>query len=391
MNIHEYQAKAVLKKFGVAVPEGVICQTAEEAEAATKQLGTAVVAVKAQVHAGGRGKAGGVKICKSAEEAKATAASLLGTNLVTHQTDANGQPINRVYVEAGTDIAQELYVSMLLDRASSKNIVMASTEGGMDIEEVAEKTPEKITTISVDPLTGLMPYQARQLAFSLGLKGEQIKHATKFFLNLYKAYIDTDAAMLEINPLVVTGDDQIVALDGKMNFDSNALFRHPDIAELDDPTQQDSREVEAAKWDLNYIALDGEIGCMVNGAGLAMATMDIIKHFGSSPANFLDVGGSATEERVTAAFKIILSDPQVKGILVNIFGGIMKCDVIANGVVAAAKEVQLSVPLVVRLEGTNVQLGKDIMAKSGLPITSADTLAEAAQAIVNEVNKSKAA
>ena len=391
MNIHEYQAKSVLKKFGVAVPEGVVCATAEEAEAAAKQLGTAVVAVKAQVHAGGRGLAGGVKICKSPAEAKEAAAALIGTNLVTHQTDEKGQPINVVYVEAGTDIQQELYISILLDRATSRNIIMASTEGGMDIEEVAEKTPEKIFKIEIDPAQGMMPYQARQLAFALKLKGDQVKHATKLFMNLYKAYISTDAEMLEVNPLVVTGADEVIALDGKMSFDGNALFRHKDIAEMDDHSQQDSREVEAAQWELNYVGLDGEIGCMVNGAGLAMATMDIIQHYGGTPANFLDVGGSATEERVTAAFKIILSDPQVKGILVNIFGGIMKCDVIANGVVAAAKEVSLSVPLVVRLQGTNVDMGKEILATSGLPIKSADTLGEAAQLIVSEVNQAKAA
>jgi succinyl-CoA synthetase beta subunit len=385
MNIHEYQSKQILKRFGVNVPEGVVCGTALEAEAAMKQLGTKVVAVKAQVHAGGRGKAGGVKICKSPQEAHDVAEDLLGRNLVTHQTDDEGQPINKVYVEAGTDIKRELYVALLLDRASSKNIIMASTEGGMDIEEVAEKTPEKIVTLTIDPALGLMPYQARELAFSLGLEGDQVKSASKFFTGLYKAYLETDAAMLEVNPLVVTGDGELMALDGKMNFDDNALYRHPDIAEMDDPTQQDTREVEAKKWDLNYIALDGEIGCMVNGAGLAMSTMDIIQHYGGSPANFLDVGGSATEERVTAAFKIILSDPKVKGILVNIFGGIMKCDVIAAGVVAAAKEIDLQVPLVVRLQGTNVEKGKEILAASGLAITPADTLGDAAQKIVAAV------
>lgn len=385
MNIHEYQSKQILKKFGVNVPEGIICGTALEAEAAMKQLGTAVVAVKAQVHAGGRGKAGGVKICKSPQEAHDVAEDLLGRNLVTHQTDDEGQPINKVYVEAGTDIKRELYVALLLDRASSKNIIMASTEGGMDIEEVAAKTPEKIVTLTIDPALGLMPYQARELAFRLGLEGDQVKKAGKFFTSLYKAYLETDAAMLEVNPLVVTGDGDLVALDGKMNFDENALFRHPEIAEMDDPTQQDPREMEAKKWDLNYIALDGEIGCMVNGAGLAMSTMDIIQHYGGSPANFLDVGGSATEERVTAAFKIILSDPKVKGILVNIFGGIMKCDVIAAGVVAAAKEIDLQVPLVVRLQGTNVEKGKEILAASGLAITPADTLGEAAEKIVAAV------
>ncbi|MFZ2619559.1 MAG: ADP-forming succinate--CoA ligase subunit beta [Alphaproteobacteria bacterium] len=391
MNIHEYQSKQLLKKFGVAVPEGVICATAKEAEAAAKLLGTKVVAVKAQVHAGGRGKAGGVKICKTPADAKEVAQKLLGTRLVTHQTTAEGQPINLVYVEAGTEIARELYVAILLDRAQGKNIIMASTEGGMEIEEVAHNTPDRIFKYTIDPALGLMPYQARDLCFSLGLTGDQIKHGTLFFLNLYKAYIETDAAMLEVNPMVVTKTGEVMALDGKMNFDGNALFRHPDIAAMNDESQQDSREVEAAKWELNYIGLDGSIACMVNGAGLAMATMDIINHYGESPANFLDVGGSATEERVTAAFKIIVSDPRVKGILVNIFGGIMQCDIIARGIIAAAKTVKLSVPLVVRMQGTNVDLGKSLLAESGLPIVTADTLDEAATKIVAAVRKNKAA
>lgn len=387
MNIHEYQSKQIFKQYGVAVPEGFVVENPAEAVDAFGKLGTPVVAVKAQVHAGGRGKAGGVKICKSADEVEAYVKSMLGTNLVTIQTDAEGQPIHKMYVEAGTDIDRELYIAVLLDRGQGKNMIMASTEGGMDIEEVAENTPEKIVKETIDPAIGIMPYQARNIAFELGLSGDAFKAGVKFIMALYKVYADTDADMVEINPLVVTKGGDVMALDGKMSFDGNALFRHADIAAMDDVTQQDEREVEAAKWDLNYIALDGSIGCMVNGAGLAMATMDIINHYGSSPANFLDVGGSATEERVTAAFKIILSDPQVKGILVNIFGGIMKCDVIANGVVAAAKEVKLSVPLVVRLEGTNVDMGKEILNSSGLAITAADSLGDAARKIVDAVKK----
>jgi len=387
MNIHEYQSKQIFKQYGVAVPEGFVVESPSEAVEAFNKLGTPVVAVKAQVHAGGRGKAGGVKICKSADDVEAYVQSMLGTNLVTHQTDADGQPIHKMYVEAGTEIERELYVAVLLDRGQSKNIIMASTEGGMDIEEVAENTPEKIVKEVIDPAIGISGYQARNIAFALGLEGDAFKAGVKFIMALYNVYAKTDADMLEINPLVVTKSGDVMALDGKMSFDGNALFRHPDIAAMDDVTQQDEREVEAAKWDLNYIALDGSIGCMVNGAGLAMATMDIINHYGSSPANFLDVGGSATEERVTAAFKIILSDPQVKGILVNIFGGIMKCDVIANGVVAAAKEVKLSVPLVVRLEGTNVDMGKEILETSGLPITAANSLGDAARKIVDAVKK----
>lgn len=387
MNIHEYQAKEILAKFGVATPKGVVAATAKEAHDAFIKLGKPLSVVKAQVHAGGRGKAGGVKLVKSAEEAKEVATKLLGTRLVTHQTDDKGQPIHRVYVEEGTDIARELYVAVLLDRASSKPIVMASTEGGMEIEEVAEKTPEKIIKQTIDPALGMLPFQARNIAFALGLQGDQVKQAVKFLLALYKAYDETDAEMLEINPLVITKNDEVVALDAKMNFDNNALFRQPVVVQARDITQEDPREAEAANHDLNYISLDGTIGCMVNGAGLAMATMDIIQHCGAAPANFLDVGGGATEERVTAAFKIILSDPNVEGILVNIFGGIMKCDVIANGVLAAAKEVKIKVPLVVRLEGTNVEKGKEILANSDLDIISADTLAQAAQKIVAAVKK----
>ena len=391
MNIHEYQAKKIFRKYGVAVPEGILARTAAEAAQAYEDLGTKVVAVKAQVHAGGRGKAGGVKICKSAAETESFAKSILGTNLVTHQTDAKGQPVNSVYVEAGTAIARELYVSILLDRGSSKNMIMASTEGGMDIEEVAAHTPEKIVKETIDPALGLMPYQARNVAFALGLSGVAFKNGVNFLLALYKAYIETDAAMLEINPLVVTEDGAVMALDGKMDFDTNALFRQKDVAAMDDPTQQDSREVEAHKWELNYVGLDGNIGCMVNGAGLAMATMDMIKHYGAEPANFLDVGGTADAARVTAAFKLILSDPNVKGLFVNIFGGIVKCDVIADGIIKAAKEVNLSVPLVVRLQGTNMEKGNDMLASSGLPITPEGDLGKAAQTIVSLVKGKKAA
>ncbi|MAF31499.1 MAG: ADP-forming succinate--CoA ligase subunit beta [Magnetococcales bacterium] len=391
MNLHEYQAKQVLEKFGVAVPRGIVASTPAEAEAAAKDLGTAITVVKAQVHSGARGKAGGVILCKSPEEAAEAAKKLIGTQLVTHQTGAEGLPVHKVYVEEGSDIARELYLSITLDREKSCNFIMASTEGGMDIEAVAEETPEKIFTENVDPSVGLWPYQCRNVAFKLGLKGKQVNDFVKLLMNLYKCYEDIDAAMLEINPLVVTGDDEIKVLDCKINIDSNALYRQKEIHEMDDETQQDEREVKAAKFDLNYIALEGDIGCMVNGAGLAMATMDIIKHYGGQPANFLDVGGGATEERVTEAFKIILSDSNVKGILVNIFGGIMKCDIIANGVVAAAKQVDLAVPLVVRLEGTNVQAGKEILANSGLPIITADDLDDAAQKVVAKVAELKAA
>ena len=391
MNVHEYQAKEILAKFGVVVPEGLMCETADAAADAYTKLGGDLAVVKAQVHAGGRGKAGGVKLVKSADEAKEKAADMLGQRLVTHQTDANGQPINCVYVSAGVDIDREIYMAILLDRATSKPILMASAEGGVEIEEVAEKTPEKIFKETINPAIGLLPFQCRKVAFKLGMDADQVKKATKLMMGLWAAYDKTDADTVEINPLVVSKQGDVIALDAKMVFDGNALFRQKEVAEMRDSSQDDPREAEATKYDLNYVALDGDIGCMVNGAGLAMATMDIIKHFGASPANFLDVGGGATEENITAAFKIILSDPAVKGILVNIFGGIMKCDVIANGVVAAAKEVQLSVPLVVRLEGTNVEKGKEIMADSGLPIISADTLAEAAEKVVAAVKESKAA
>ena len=391
MNIHEYQAKDLLAKFGVAVPAGTVVKSADEAEQAAQNLGGDLWVVKAQVHAGGRGKAGGVKLAKSMDDVKEFTTDMLGKNLVTYQTDEHGQPVNSVYITEGVDIARELYLSILLDRATSKLVLMASAEGGVEIEEVAAKTPEKIFKEQINPTTGLMPYQARNIAFKLGFEGEQVKKAVKFMMALYTAFVKTDASIVEINPLVVTEDDDVVCLDAKMNFDSNAVFRQKEVADMRDPTQEDEREVKASEFDLNYIALDGSIGCMVNGAGLAMATMDIIKHYGGSPANFLDVGGGATEEKVTEAFKLILSDDNVRGILVNIFGGIMKCDIIANGVVAAAKQVDLNVPLVVRLEGTNVEQGKEILKTSGLPIKAADNLADAAEKIVSAVKQANAA
>lgn len=391
MNIHEYQAKEILKKFGVSVPQGIIAKNGAEAVKAAETLGGDLWVVKAQVHAGGRGKAGGVKLAKSLSEVKSLAEGMLGKNLVTIQTDEHGQPVNTIYVTAGVDIANEYYLSILLDRATSKLVLMASAEGGVEIEEVAEHSPEKIFKEQINPTTGLMPYQARNVAFKLGLEGDQVTKAVKFMMALYQAYEKTDAAIVEINPMVLTKDGDIVCLDAKFNFDSNALYRQKDVAAMRDPSQEDAREVKASEYDLNYIALEGNIGCMVNGAGLAMATMDIIQHFGGTPANFLDVGGGATEEKVTAAFKLILSDSNVKGILVNIFGGIMKCDIIANGVVAAAKQVELDVPLVVRLEGTNVDAGKDILKKSGLPIVTADNLADAAEKIVAAVKQANAA
>jgi len=387
MNIHEYQAKRLLAEFGVAVPNGKVAYTAPEAEAVAKELGGSVWVVKAQIHAGGRGKGGGVKVVKSIEDVRDSANEMLGMQLITHQTGAAGKEVKRVYIEEGCDIRRELYLSFLIDRATSRITVMASTEGGMDIEEVAEKTPEKILRASIDPAIGMQAFHARQLAFGLGLEGKQVGSAVKLFLGMYKAFNALDASLVEINPLVVTGDGAVMALDAKMNFDDNALFRQKDVAELRDEDEEDPAELEATRHDLNYIKLDGNIGCMVNGAGLAMATMDIIKLFGGDPANFLDVGGGATKERVTTAFKLILSDANVEGILVNIFGGIMRCDVIADGVVAAAREVSLNVPLVVRLEGTNVELGKKILAESGLPIVSADDLGDAAEKIVQAVKE----
>ena len=387
MNIHEYQAKALLKRFGVTVPRGGVAYTAEEAEGIARELGGPVWVVKAQIHAGGRGKAGGVKVVKSLEAVKEAAGKMLGMTLVTHQTGPAGKEVKRVYIEEGCDIKRELYLGMLVDRATGRVTLMASTEGGMEIEEVAARHPEKILKVAIDPATGIQAFHAREIAFGLGLDGKQIQVATKFILALAQAFTDLDASIVEINPLVVTGAGDIICLDAKLNFDDNALFRHKDIEELRDEDEEDPAELEAGKHGLNYVKLDGNIGCMVNGAGLAMATMDIIKLYGSSPANFLDVGGGATRERVTTAFKLILSDPHVEGILVNIFGGIMRCDVIAEGVVAAAREVSLHVPLVVRLEGTNVALGKKIMAESGLPILSADNLADAAQKIVQAVKE----
>ncbi len=346
--------------------------------------------VKAQIRmAGGRGKAGGVKVVKSLDDVEENAKKMLGMTLVTHQTGPEGKVVKRLYIEEGCDIKRELYLSLLVDRATSRITVMASTEGGMEIEEVAAKHPEKILKVAIDPATGMQPHHARKIAFGLGLEGKQVQSAVKFMMAMYEAFVGLDASIVEINPLVVTGAGDMIALDAKMNFDDNALYRHKDVEDMRDPDEEDASELEAAKWSLNYVKLDGEIGCMVNGAGLAMATMDIIKLYGSEPANFLDVGGGATKERVTAAFKIILKDPNVKGILVNIFGGIMRCDIIAEGVVAAAREVKLSVPLVVRLEGTNVDLGKKIMAESGLPIISADNLADAAEKVVKAVKGAK--
>ena len=387
MNIHEYQAKQVLGSFGVPVPRGFVAFSADEAVAAAEKLGGPVWVVKAQIHAGGRGKGGGVKVVSSIDEVRAEATRMLGMTLVTHQTGPEGKEVGPVYIQEGSDIARELYLSALVDRAASRISFIASTEGGMDIEEVAEKTPEKILTISVDPASGISGHHGRQIAFALGLEGEQVKQANALIGNLYKAFVEKDMSLLEINPLVVTGAGDLICLDAKMNFDSNALYRQKDIVELRDLAEEDPAEIEASKYDLSYIKLDGKIGCMVNGAGLAMATMDIIKLYGSEPANFLDVGGGATREKVTEAFKIILSDTNVEGILVNIFGGIMRCDIIAEGVVAAAKELSLDVPLVVRLEGTNVDEGKEIMANSGLPIIAADDLNDAAEKIVAAVKE----
>ncbi|MBT6278365.1 MAG: ADP-forming succinate--CoA ligase subunit beta [Chromatiales bacterium] len=391
MNIHEYQAKQLLDNYGVAVPKGQPAFTVDEAVSAAEALGGPVWVVKAQIHAGGRGaghfatdvqKRGGVRVVKSIDEVRASAEAMLGQVLVTKQTGPAGKEVKRIYVEDGCDIAQELYLGMLLDRVSSRLVVMASREGGMDIEEVAEHSPEKILKVTIDPLTGMMPFHARQIAFGLGLEGKQIGSGIKFMLAMYKAFTELDASILEVNPLVVTGSGDVMALDAKINFDDNALYRHKDIAALRDEDEEDPAEVEAAKADLNFIKLDGTIGCMVNGAGLAMATMDIIQLYGSSPANFLDVGGSAQADQVVAAFKIITCDPNVKAILVNIFGGIMRCDVIAEGIITASREVGVTVPLVVRLEGTNVEQGKALLASSGLNIISADNLADAAEKAV---------
>src|SRR5216684_2838428 len=376
MNIHEYQAKEVLRAYGAPTPRGFAAFSVEEAVAAARQLPGPVWVVKAQIHAGGRGKGGGVKVVRSIEDVKREATRMLGMNLVTHQTGPHGRVVRRLYIEDGSDIARELYLSALVDRETSRVAFIASTEGGMDIEEVAKKTPEKIQTFRIDPAAGYSAHTGRAIAATLNLSGDQAKQVGAVIDNLSKAFVDKDMSLLEINPLVVTKAGQVICLDAKVNFDDNALFRHKDVMELRDPDEEDPTEREAAKYDLSYVKLDGSIGCMVNGAGLAMATMDIIKLYGEEPANFLDVGGGASREKVTAAFKIIVSDPHVKGILVNIFGGIMKCDIIAEGIVAAAKEIALSVPLVVRLEGTNVDKGKEILAKSGLPIVSGSDLAD---------------
>ena len=387
MNIHEYQAKQVLGAYQVPVPRGHVAFTPDEAVKAAEELGGPVWVVKAQIHAGGRGKGGGVKVVKSLEEVREEATRMLGMTLVTHQTGPEGREVGRIYVEDGSDIARELYLSALVDRATSRISFIASTEGGMDIEEVAAQTPEKILTIDVDPAGGISGHHGRQIAFALGLEGGQVKQATTLIANLYRAFVEKDMSLLEINPLVVTGAGDLICLDAKVNFDSNALYRHDDIMELRDLAEEDPAEVKASEFDLSYIKLDGTIGCMVNGAGLAMATMDIIKLYGAEPANFLDVGGGATKEKVTEAFKIIMSDDNVEGILVNIFGGIMRCDVIAEGVVAAARETRLAVPLVVRLAGTNVELGQKILSESGLTIIPADDLDDAAEKIVAAVKE----
>jgi succinyl-CoA synthetase beta subunit len=389
MNIHEYQAKELLAKFGVAVPTGGVAYTMAEAVEVARRLGGPVWVVKAQIHAGGRGKAGGIKIVKSEDEVAAATRSLLGSTLVTHQTGPAGREVKRVYIEEGCEIDCELYLGVLVDRETGRITLIGSTEGGVEIEEVAAHSPDKILKVAIDPASGLQPFHTRELAFGLGLEGRQIGSAVKFITGLYRAFSELDASIVEVNPLVVTRAGDLLALDAKMDFDDNALFRHPEIAALRDEDEEDPTEVEAGKHALNYIKLDGNIGCMVNGAGLAMATMDIIKLCGGGPANFLDVGGGATRERVATAFKLILSDPNVEGILVNIFGGIMRCDVIAEGVVGAARELNLHVPLVVRLEGTNVDLGKRIMQQSGLPILAADNLVDAAEKIVRAVQEGR--
>jgi succinyl-CoA synthetase beta subunit len=394
MNIHEYQAKALLRQYGVAVPQGRVAFSAPEAADAAEALGGPVWVVKSQIHAGGRGAGrftndpdgkGGVRVLKSVEDVRANAQKMLSSVLVTKQTGPAGKEVKRLYVEEGCDIARELYLGMLVDRATSCITIMASTEGGMEIEEVAHHSPEKILKVAIDPATGLQPFHTRQVAFGLGLTGKQVGAASKFIAALYQAFVDLDASIVEVNPLVVTGAGDVIALDAKLNFDDNALFRHPDIEALRDEDEEEPAEIEAAKHGLNYVKLDGNIGCMVNGAGLAMATMDIIKLYGGEPANFLDVGGGATQERVSTAFKLILRDPKVEGILVNIFGGIMRCDVIAQGVVAAARDVNLHVPLVVRLAGTNVDAGREILRTSGLTIIPAENLADAADKIVSAV------
>jgi succinyl-CoA synthetase beta subunit len=389
VNIHEFQAKEILKRFGVAVPRGIVASTPEEAKAAAVELGGGVCVVKAQIHAGGRGKGGGVKVAKNAEEAAAKARDMLGKNLVTHQTGPEGRQVRRVLVEQGLNIDRELYVAMVLDRAQSRVTVICSSEGGVEIEEVAAKQPEKILKETVDPVIGLAPFQCRRLAFALGIPNELAGKMVAVMQGLYRAFDECDASLAEINPLIITKEGQVMALDAKMNFDSNAFFRQKEILALRDLNEEDPREVEASKYDLSYISLDGNIACMVNGAGLAMATMDIIKLYGGEPANFLDVGGGADKEKVAHAFRILLADPRVRGVLINIFGGIMRCDVLAQGVVEAARELRVSVPLVVRMQGTNVEIGRKILADSGLPIIPAETMAEAAEKIVSAV-RSKA-
>jgi succinyl-CoA synthetase beta subunit len=382
MNLHEYQAKQLFAKYGLPVSTGFACDSPEEAAAAAGQIGGDRWVVKAQVHAGGRGKAGGVKLFKSKEEIKAFASQWLGKNLVTYQTDKNGQPVSKILVETCTDIARELYLGAVVDRASRRIVFMASTEGGVEIEKVAHETPDLILKATVDPLTGALPYQGRELGFKLGLNAEQIKQFTDIFLKLARLFVECDLALLEINPLVITTEGKLHCLDAKLNIDSNALYRQPEIRAMHDPSQEDEREATAAQWDLNYVALDGNIGCMVNGAGLAMGTMDIVKLHGGEPANFLDVGGGATKERVSAAFKIILSDTNVKAVLVNIFGGIVRCDLIAEGIIGAVAEVGVKLPVVVRLEGNNAELGSKILADSGLNIIAAKSLTDAAQQVV---------
>jgi succinyl-CoA synthetase beta subunit len=387
MKIHEYQGKEIFRKFGLPTPRGIACFSVDEAVEAAKKLGGSVWVVKAQIHAGGRGKGGGVKVAKSLDEVRKLSSSILGMQLKTHQTGPQGQKVRRLLIEEGADIKKELYVGMVVDRGTQRVVLMASSEGGMDIEEVAAKTPQKIHKIFIDPATGLKDSEADDVSRKIGIPSESISQSRELLKNLYKCFWETDASLAEINPLIIDGKNRVIALDSKLNFDDNALFRHPDIVAMRDLDEEDPLEVEASKHDLNYISLDGQIGCMVNGAGLAMATMDTIKLFGGSPANFLDVGGGATAEKVTAAFKIMLSNPKVKAILVNIFGGIMKCDTIAAGVVAAARETKLSVPLVVRMKGTNEDLGKKILKDSGLPIISADNMAQAGQKVVASIKK----
>jgi succinyl-CoA synthetase beta subunit len=385
MNLHEYQAKAVFSQYGLPVPKGVVATTASQAEEGARTLSTPKVVVKAQVHAGGRGKAGGVKLVSSPAEAAEVAGKLLGTHLVTYQTDKNGQPVNSVLVEETCNIARELYLGAVVDRSSRRVVIMASTEGGMEIEKVAHDTPEKILKVTMDPLVGIMPYQARELSFGLGLDANQMKQFTTLLVNFGKMFVEKDLSLVEVNPLVVTAEGNLLCLDGKVNVDGNALYRQPELVAMRDKSQEDAREIEASEWDLNYVSLEGNIGCLVNGAGLAMATMDIIKLSGGQPANFLDVGGGATAERVAAAFKIILSDAAVKGILVNIFGGIVRCDLIAEGIIKAVEQVKVSVPVVVRLEGNNAEKGAELLNNSGLSVIAANDLGDAARKIVAAV------